>query len=144
MSDADLFFSLLRISAAQILRAAGLTTAKPSVLDAFTDILRRYLILLGTTTRDMAELNNRIEPDISDVRKALEHVGLIRPINVFSDPEDGDTRGVEAFVEWFRGGQEREMRRVAGFAVEEAMGGVPAQTKNEEWLGMVRKVGEKR
>lgn len=36
MSDGELFFSLLRINAAQILRAAGLTTAKPSVLDAFT------------------------------------------------------------------------------------------------------------
>ena len=36
MSESDLFFSLLRVSATQILRAAGLTTAKPSVIDAFT------------------------------------------------------------------------------------------------------------
>lgn len=36
MNDQELFFALLRVSAAQSLRAAGLTTAKPSVLDAVT------------------------------------------------------------------------------------------------------------
>lgn len=44
MSESELFFSLLRITAAQTLRAAGLTTAKPSVVDAFTGLSRRLYL----------------------------------------------------------------------------------------------------
>ena len=45
MAESELYFSLLRISAAQALRAAGLTTAKPSVLDAFTGTFFLFLFL---------------------------------------------------------------------------------------------------
>jgi transcription initiation factor TFIID subunit 3 len=164
MSDSELFFSLLRITSAQILRAAGLTTAKPSVVDAFTgrfhplpppppkvylanpieplvDIVARYLMLLGTTTRDMAESSGRLQAELDDVRLALEHVGLVRPLNIFNDPYDDDTRGVDALIEWFRGPQAAEMRRVAGFAVTTKEGeqqqqqqqAVEAAAKGEEW-----------
>ena len=95
------------------------------------------------------------------MRLALEHVGLVRPLNVFNDPFDEDTRGVDNLVEWFRGPQAAEMRRVAGFgstpststaaaaaAAAVAAGGmgmmargqqqqpgeVEAEVKNEEWL----------
>ncbi|RPB17707.1 hypothetical protein P167DRAFT_561345 [Morchella conica CCBAS932] len=123
MSDQELFFALLRVSAAQALRAAGLTTAKPSVLDAVTDILSRYLTLLGSTTRDFAESSGRTHAELPDVRLALEHVGLLRPLNIFTDRDDEDTRAVDAFVEWMKGAQAAEMRRVAGFGVpgEEAV-----------------------
>ena len=132
MSNSELFFSLLRISAAQILRSAGLTTAKPSVVDAFTDILARHLHLLGSTTREIAESSGRLQADIDDVRLALEHVGVIRPVNIYNDPEDADTRGVDALVEWFRGTQAAEMRRVAGYAGKGE--GVGTEAKNEEWI----------
>lgn len=35
---------------------------------------------------------------------------------MFGDPDDDDTRAVDAFVDWMRGSQAAEMRRVAGFA----------------------------
>lgn len=95
--------------------------------------------------------------DLDDVRLALEHVGLVRPLNVFNDPFDEDTRGVDNLVEWFRGPQAAEMRRVAGFGStsststtaavgasagvvgmmargQQQPGEVEAGVKNEEWL----------
>ncbi|KAA8894129.1 hypothetical protein FN846DRAFT_975739 [Sphaerosporella brunnea] len=139
MSDSELFFSLLRISAIQALRAAGITTAKPSVVDSFTDIVARYLMLLGSTTKDMAEGAGRLHAELDDVRMALEHVGIVRPLNVFNDPHDEDTRGVDTLVEWFRGPQAKEMRRVAGTDQDEGTG-----VKSEEWVNAMMKLAEKR
>ncbi|KAI5850406.1 hypothetical protein DFP73DRAFT_491666 [Morchella snyderi] len=170
MSDQELFFALLRVSAAQALRAAGLTTAKPSVLDAVTDIMSRYLTLLGSTTRHFAESSGRTHAELPDARLALEHVGLLRPLNIFSDRDDEDTRAVDAFVEWMKGAQAAEMRRVAGFGVagEEsvvltaaagagavtgattmpavAVGGATLESgaRGEEWVAAIRKVTDKR
>lgn len=166
-----LFFAMLRISAVQILRAAGLTTAKPSVVDAVVgilpllyaavcistymlyirrpiapypvpcrplthfpvlDIFVRYLHLLGTTTRSFAEVAGRTAAELPDVRAALEHVGAIWPLDVYSDPEDDDTHAIEALVEWFRGNQAAEIRRVAGMKDEDRRG--------EEWNSLVEKV----
>ncbi|CCX34866.1 Bromodomain associated-domain-containing protein [Pyronema domesticum] len=138
MSESELFFSLLRITAAQTLRAAGLTTAKPSVVDAFTDITLRYLLLLGQTTASFAEASGRLQPEVDDIRLALEHVGAIRPVNIFNDPEDEDTRGVDILIEWFKGPQAAEMRRVAGIVGQEAGGA------GEEWAGALKKLNEKR
>jgi len=168
MTDSELFFSLLRVTAAQVLRAAGLTTAKPSVVDAFTDILARYLTLLGATTRNFAEVAGRTEAELDDVRLALEHVGLVRPLNIYNDPFDEDTRGVDSLLDWFRGPQAVELRRVAGFGggvrprqIASASGGVETNgtalaggsatgtgidggLKNEEWVAALRKLSEKR
>lgn len=120
-------------------------------------------MLLGTTTRDMAERNNRVEPELSDVRQALEHVGLIRPLNIYDDPYDADTTGVETLIEWFQGHQAAEIRRVAGFAVPEVgvpgpvgvdgalpgapgagAGGGAGAAKNDEWIASLKKITEKR
>jgi transcription initiation factor TFIID subunit 3 len=94
------------------------------------DIVARYLMLLGTTTRDIAESAGRLHAELDDVRLALEHVGAVRPVNIFDDPEDADTRGIDQLVEWFKGPQAAELRRVAGFAGENTDAGV----KNEEWV----------
>lgn len=80
---------------------------------------------------------------------------------MFGDPDDDDTRAVDAFVDWMRGSQAAEMRRVAGFATpgvngnmngESASGNAPVTgattmpavavggttlesgPKNDEWL----------
>lgn len=119
----------------------------------------------------MAERNNRVEPELSDVRQALEHVGLIRPLNVYDDPYDQDTRGIDSLIQWFQGHQASEIRRVAGFAVPEvgvpgggavgvdgALPGAPGgaggagnaagagagDAKNDEWLAALKKITEKR
>jgi len=161
MGDSELFFALLRISATQALRAAGLTTAKPAVLDTITDILARYLILLGTTTRDIAESSGRSQAELADVRCALEDVGALRPLNIYGDPGDDDDRAVLQLVEWFRGPQAAEMRRVAGFAANGGGGGregavvkvdggggaggrLDGEVKNDEWLAALKKIAEKR
>ena len=52
----------------------------------FLDITCRYLSLLALTTRDFAERSNRPEPVISDLRAAMEHVGLIHPVEVLTPP----------------------------------------------------------
>lgn len=168
MSDQELFFSLLRITAAQVLRSAGLTTAKPSVLDAFTgpypspsstpppithrpthtppDILMRYLLLLGTTTRNFCESAGRAHAELEDVRATLEHVGLIRPLNIYDDPNDEDTTGLERLIEWWKGGEAAEMRRVAGYGGGQREGAVVGEeaVRNEEWVAALRKLEAKR
>ena len=149
MTDSEVYFTLLRVSAAQTLRSAGITAAKPSVVDAFTgspppnfspplhlqltlslDLLARYLTLLGTTTRNFAESGGRTQAELIDARMAMEHVGLLRPISIFNDPNDDDTEAIDALVEWFRGPQAADMRRVAGYAEKEGQVG-----KSDEWLG---------
>ncbi|KAF8426325.1 hypothetical protein EV426DRAFT_530521 [Tirmania nivea] len=127
MSNQELYFALLRISAAQTLRAAGLTTTRPSVLDTFTaDITARYLQLLALTTKNFAEMSNRpgSEITVTDARAAMEHLGLIQPAPIFhwegnsynddDYDDDDDTRGVDALIEWFKGPVAAELRRVAG------------------------------
>jgi len=102
------------------------------------DILARYLILLGTTTSEFAASAGRIHAELDDVRLALEHVSLVLPLNVFNDPNDDDTRGIDSLIEWFRGPQASQMRRVAGYAGATIAGAQPAEVetgvKNEEWL----------
>lgn len=115
--SADLFRSILKVSAAQILRAAGFDRARsPAVIDAFADILARYLQLLGSTSQYFAELDNREESDLEDVRAAMEKCGLLRPLDLFSDEftRQEETAGVDAFIDWARGTKAQELRLVAG------------------------------
>ncbi|KAL7267734.1 hypothetical protein RUND412_009663 [Rhizina undulata] len=105
-------------------------------------------MLLGTTTRDFAERSGRANAELEDVRSALEHVGLLRPLNIYNDPNDDDTRAVDALIDWFRGPQAAEMRRVAGFggagSNAQPQTGLENDPKNDEWMASMRKVSEKR
>lgn len=60
------------------LRAAGFHSTRPSVLDTFTSLAERYLLLLASTTAANA-LNAHAEPQpsLSDVRVALRDCGAI-------------------------------------------------------------------
>jgi len=71
-----------------------------------------------------------MQAELIDARMAMEHIGLLRPIDIFNDPDDNDTEAVDALVEWFRGSQAADMRRVAGYAEKEGQVG-----KSDEWLG---------
>ena len=140
--DNPFYFSLARISAAQILRAAGIDRTKPSTLDILTDILIRYLHLLATTSMSYAYQSHRPESSIRDVRLAMEEIGVIGKGRLVSrkrikrfvqededadwkpDPEDTDPDGEDdddestetlvRLLNWFRGAQAVECRRVAG------------------------------
>jgi histone H3/H4 len=147
--DNPFYFSLARISAAQILRAAGIDRTKPSTLDILTDILTRYLHLLATTTMTYAHQAHRPESSIRDVWLAMEEIGIIakgrlvsrkrirrfiqededegwepNPEDTDPDGEDEDDESTETLarlLNWFKGAQAAECRRVAGAG---AVGGI--------------------
>jgi transcription initiation factor TFIID subunit 3 len=139
--DNQFYFNLARISAAQILRAAGIDRTKPSTLDTLTDILIRYLHLLGTQSMSFALTAGRTDPDTRDVRLAMEEVGIIAKGRLVSrkrlrrlvrqrageyevdeedtdpdgeDEDDESTETLERLLNWFKGPQAAECRRVAG------------------------------
>ncbi|ODQ50695.1 hypothetical protein SAICODRAFT_21362 [Saitoella complicata NRRL Y-17804] len=166
------YFSLARISALQILRASGIDRARPSVIDSFTDILVRYLLLLATSARDNAILAGREGADVLDVRTAMGECGVLvarceapsRPsplpvpgiegmdleLEDEEDEEDEDLRVVEEFVEWCRGPQAAEIRKVAGMdehtppntapSTADPDNPAPQDPGQTDWLtGLVRK-----
>jgi histone H3/H4 len=139
--DNPFYFSIARISAAQILRAAGLDRSKPSTLDALTDILVRYIHLLGTQSMLFALAAGREEVSIRDARMAMEELGVIAKGRLVSrkrlkriaqerqgvydsdeddtdpdgeDDDDESTETLRRLLNWFKGPQASECRRVAG------------------------------
>ena len=109
--------SLLRPCVLHILRAAGYHSTRPSVLDTFTDIAGRYMLLLAQTTADHSATNHtELEVSVEDVRMAMQDCGAIVPEKILEEQiYDGeeDTRGVDAFIEWAMGPENKEIRRVA-------------------------------
>lgn len=124
MSGPNLHHALLRPPIIQILRAAGFHSTRPSVLDTVVDIAARYLMLLGSSAAAHA-LNNHPDdpaPNLDDIRLALQDAGALRP--QMRDTEETwrgeeDLRGLEAFLGWFLGPANREIRRIAGFVPSE-------------------------
>jgi len=140
--DNPFYFNLARISAAQILRAAGIDRTKPSTLDILTDILIRYLHLLGTQSMAFATTAQCGEASIRDVRTAMEDIGVIAKGRLVSrkrlkriikerrgeweeeyeedsdpdgeDENDESTESLDKLLDWFKGPQAAECRRVAG------------------------------
>lgn len=70
--------SLLRPMVIHTLRAAGFQSTRPSVLDTFTSLAERYLLLLASTTATHAlNAHSDAQPSLSDVRMALRDCGAI-------------------------------------------------------------------
>ncbi|EEB09752.1 transcription factor TFIID complex subunit Taf3 [Schizosaccharomyces japonicus yFS275] len=101
----ELFFSLMRIVCAQTLRAAGIDKTKRSLLDSLTDVVIRYIALLSELTMEKAELCRRRQCEVTDFRCALEDLQML----------DGSKEDVVEMIEWFKGPQVQELRRVSGF-----------------------------
>jgi histone H3/H4 len=139
--DNSFYFNLARVSAAQILRAAGIDRTRPSTLDILTDILLRYFHLLGTESMTFALAAGRGEANTRDVRVAMEDIGLIANGRLVSkkrvqriarerrgmyksgeddtdrdgeDQSDESTETLDKLLSWFKGSQAAECRRVAG------------------------------
>ncbi|ERS95535.1 hypothetical protein HMPREF1624_08051 [Sporothrix schenckii ATCC 58251] len=109
------FHSLLRPCVLQILRAQGYHAARPSVVDALTDLAARYLTLLCESTAHHTAHNSTeltgLVPSLVDVRLALEDCGALAGGQSVSND---DPRGVDEFADWFVSGpRHREIRRVA-------------------------------
>lgn len=113
MHHIPLFHALLRPCILQILRAQGYHAARPSVIDAFTDLTARYLLTVCETAAHHTAHNSSefsgIVPSIADIRLALEDVGALAGRDSSSD----DTRGVDEFVDWVTGPRNKEIKRVA-------------------------------
>ncbi|KAI9802509.1 MAG: hypothetical protein M1833_001581 [Piccolia ochrophora] len=121
MSSPNLHAALLRPPVLHILRAAGFHATRPSVMDTVVDLTVRYLLLLASTTVSCASANNTVlEPQLEDVRMAMQQCGVFRPQMSVAEEEwvgEEDMRGLDNFLEWIVGDGNREIRRVAGMQV---------------------------
>lgn len=105
----------MRISCAQLFRAAGVDKSSPIILDTMTDILIRHLDLLSKKATRNAALSGRNQVVIQDVALAMEQIGLIRP-RVILDPWDTDPQadvGMRDFIDWAEGPIPEEARRIS-------------------------------
>ncbi|RMZ89022.1 hypothetical protein DV736_g3754, partial [Chaetothyriales sp. CBS 134916] len=157
----DLHSSLLRPSILQILRATNFTHARPAVVDTFTDLAARYLLLLASSSAANAfNTHNSFTLTVQDVRIAMSENGALWPQMSTSEealkepvelaPGSGewvpfeDLRGVRGFVEWCQGSVNCEIRRVAGLS-QEAGGEVNVEQiasgtdEKVDWLSALQK-----
>ncbi|KAI5377451.1 hypothetical protein J4E82_003903 [Alternaria postmessia] len=142
MSQNDLFLNLLRPAVLHILRATGFQHGKPSAVDTIVDFTARYLSLLAERTAYNAFSNhNDLTPDVSDVRMAMQDCALLvptmtageelwkeilrKPLDEYNEETGAreneaarrdakDTADVTEFIEWVKGDQNKEIRRIAG------------------------------
>lgn len=113
--------ALLRPCVLHILRAAGYHSTKPSVLDTLTGLAANYMLQLAQATVTHAALNQddpelALEPMIQDVRLAMQDFGCFlpeEPLAAQGQEAEEDVRGVEAFIAWVKGPENKEIMRIA-------------------------------
>lgn len=66
----EFHFAAARVTMAQICRACGLERSVPSVLDALTDILIQYLMMIGSKARGAAEARGDSDCSVDDAMLA--------------------------------------------------------------------------
>jgi transcription initiation factor TFIID subunit 3 len=146
MTASELHNGMLRPAVLQILRAAGLSYARPAVVDTVTNLAARYLLLLASSTAQNAFNNhNTFVPTIQDVRLALMEAGALMPqMSTVEESLRGevefdgvmvpfeDLRGVEAFVNWAQGPVNKEIRRIAGFGDDTNLEEIAAGLDDQE------------
>lgn len=84
----------------------------------------RYLLLLASSTAQHAANSHAVcpIPTLDDTLMALQDVGALRPqISRLEEDRCGeeDMRALEAFLSWFSGPVNTEIRRVCGFIAGE-------------------------
>jgi transcription initiation factor TFIID subunit 3 len=148
MPTSSLHLALLRPGIVQILRASGFHGASPAAIDVLTDITAKYLTLLAAQTASRAiENHSTTIPDVTDVRMAMVDCGLLLPTltsteevwreilrsplgeipernglrNVQTSIRDQeDTGEIQEFISWVHGPVNKEIRRIAGLARDDA------------------------
>ncbi|KAL8709238.1 MAG: hypothetical protein Q9220_005981 [cf. Caloplaca sp. 1 TL-2023] len=144
MSSNSLYSSLLRPPILHILRAAGFHATKPAVLDTLVDLTARYLALLAAKSAERAQENhNDLFLTITDVRMAFQDAGAFWPEKSAMEEHitgEEDMRGVQSFIRWMMGDENREIRRIAGLSDSDPpMPGVDIPTEKEDYLTVLKK-----
>ncbi|KAL8909361.1 MAG: hypothetical protein Q9171_005081 [Xanthocarpia ochracea] len=144
MSSNAIYTSLLRPPVLHILRAAGFHATKPAVLDTLVDLTARYLILLASNSATHAQENhNDLVLTVTDVRMALQDVGALWPQKSAMEENvmgEEDMRGVDKFVKWMMGEENREIRRVAGLIEnEDPIPGIEVPAGRDDFLTALKK-----
>lgn len=124
MSSPSVYHALLRPPVIQILRSVGFHAASSAVVDSLTDLAARYLTTLAESVVENAANSHEDVPvpTLDDILFALGDAGALRPQkSVLEEMLRGeeDTRGLDAFLSWFSGHTNTEIRRVAGFIASE-------------------------
>ncbi|KAF1808487.1 hypothetical protein P152DRAFT_382328, partial [Eremomyces bilateralis CBS 781.70] len=138
MSAREIMHMLTRPAVLQILRAAGFHSARPSVIEALTDITAKHLLLLATRTVAHAYGNhNDATPTITDVRMAMDDAGCFTTTMTASEEAwieamrkptgegkgaqkeedrrtEEDTKDIQEFIDWVQGDGNKEIMRIAG------------------------------
>ena len=125
-SQSKFHFALARITTLQILKATGIDKAKPSVVDSLTDILVRYMTLLGSASQAVAGSAGRHASEMEDLREALESVGAL---DTTSRLETREEAGIVKFISWCMSDEAANIKRVAGGA-ENDLG----EDSTSDWL----------
>lgn len=120
----EFFFSLLRISVAQILKALGFDRCKPSVLNIITDLYIKHFQLVIEKAQKFAIARTGCTNDIAipDIYQAFIASGFIRPLRFGTadgkpEIDESNTRSGEAFLKW--------VKYSDSFAVSKALSEVP-------------------
>lgn len=112
--EESLYFSLLRISVAQMLKASGFDKCKPLVLNTVTDLYIRHLELILNSAKKFAIARSNCTNEIlaQDLLQAFMDVQFLKPLSFESclDPRDSstaptaeyNTKSVESFKRWLQ------------------------------------------
>lgn len=111
----DFYHGLARICAIQVMRAQGVDRARAGAVDCLADLLERTLYTLGASARQSAELRGCAGADVEDVHAAMERLHIDR-----------------GFLDWCKGQEGRELRRIAGEGVDDTGAQV-----GPDWLGRI-------
>lgn len=129
MSDLNAHFhlALARIAVIQVLRSTGIDRAKPLVVECLTELLVKYIILLGQRAQEAAESAGRRHADLIDTREACERLGAIA-----TTAREGvrEEEGIVEFISWCMSEEVENLRKVAGEGTDE-MG----EEVSADWLG---------
>lgn len=96
----DFFFALLRISVAQILKAAGFDKCKPLVLNTITELyIKQFLMVAASASKFALARSNTVNSmDGNDILEALLYHGFLET----AAKEDENTKSLDAFVQWLQ------------------------------------------
>ena len=99
------------------------------MVDALTEMAAKKLMTMATRTVNYAmTVDGSEKVDVKHVRMAMQDLGALIPTMMIEDeielPDGEDIRGVEHFLEWATGKENKEIRRVALEGGGEGGGGV--------------------